>query len=135
MSRLIGKLGWNCCRADCWFQQCLAPLNTLTLKRSSKTGAFRHPGNHISRNQWLWKYLIYEADLYFQHALNLMDIAKMESKLQKMFSGFDHVAGIYLNYDGNRCDWHSTCYQTVLRFQIWIKETFSNSICLGLMEN
>ena len=27
------------------------------------------------------------------------------------------------------------CYQTVLRFHIWLKETFSNSVCLALIEN
>ena len=28
--------------------------------------------------------------------------------------------------DKNTCDQHSTCYQTVLRFQISLTETFSN---------
>ena len=48
---------------------------------------------------------------------------------------FEHIAGISLNYDKNTCDRQSTCYQTVLRFYIWLKEMFSNSICLGLTED
>ena len=48
---------------------------------------------------------------------------------------FGHVAGNYLNYNENTCDRQSTCYQTVLRFQIWLTEMFSNSICLLLMGN
>ena len=31
---------------------------------------------------------------------------------------FEDVAGNSLNYDENTCDWQSTCYKTVLRFQI-----------------
>ena len=37
--------------------------------------------------------------------------------------------------DENTCDQHSTCYETVLRFQISLTERFSNSICLASMEN
>ena len=69
-----------------------------------------------------------------------MEIAKMEEKFEKMFRVFDrmvieHVAGISLNYEKNTLYRQSPCYQTVLTFQIWLKETFSNSICRGLMEN
>ena len=46
-----------------------------------------------------------------------------------------HVARISLNNDKNTCDRESTRYQTVLRFQIRLKEMFSNTICLGLIEN
>ena len=48
---------------------------------------------------------------------------------------FEHVWGISVNYDKNTWDGQSTCYETVLRFYIRLKEMFSNSICLGLMEN
>ena len=48
---------------------------------------------------------------------------------------FEHVAGISLNDDENTFQPESTCYQAVLRFYIWIKEMFSNSIICGLMEN
>ena len=42
---------------------------------------------------------------------------------------------ISLNYDENTCDPQSSSFQTVLRFQIWLKEMFGNSICLGLTES
>ena len=48
---------------------------------------------------------------------------------------FEHIAGISLNYDDNPCGRQSTCYQTVLRFQMRLQEMFSNSISVGLMEN
>ena len=64
----------------------------------------------------------------------------MQKKLEKMFRvfqimAFEHVSGISLNYDKQTCERQSTCCQTVLRSQIWLKEMFSNSICIGLMEN
>ena len=34
----------------------------------------------------------------------------------------------------NTYDRQSTCYQTVLRFQISLSESFSNSMCVGSME-
>ena len=50
----------------------------------------------------------------------------METEIQKSFlvleiMAFERVVGIYLNYDKNTCDGKSTCYQAVLRFQIWLK--------------
>ena len=64
----------------------------------------------------------------------------MQEKFKKMFTLFEimtfaHLAGISLNYDLNTCDWQSTCYQTVLRFHFWLKQTVSNSIYLAIMEN
>ena len=47
---------------------------------------------------------------------------------------FEPVAGTYLNYDESTCDRQSTYYQRILRFQIWLRKMFSNSIFLGLME-
>ena len=48
---------------------------------------------------------------------------------------FKHVAGISLNSHEETCDQQSPCYQTVLGFHTRLKEMFSNSICLGIMEN
>ena len=38
------------------------------------------------------------------------------------------------NNEENTCDQELTCYETVLRFQIWLKEMFSSEICPGLIE-
>ena len=64
----------------------------------------------------------------------------MQYKFKKMFRdfeimAFEHVSGIFLKHDKNTCERQSTCYQTVLRFHILLKEVFSNSICLDLIEN
>ena len=48
---------------------------------------------------------------------------------------FYRVAVISLNYDENTCDQQLTCYQTLLRFHIGQTQMFSDSFCLGLMEN
>ena len=48
---------------------------------------------------------------------------------------FKHVAGTSLNSNENIFCRQSTYYQTVLRFHIFLKEMFSDSICLGIMEN
>ena len=48
---------------------------------------------------------------------------------------FERAAGICRNYDKNRSDRQSTCYQRVLRFQVSLEKIFSNSTCLDLMEN
>ena len=48
---------------------------------------------------------------------------------------FEHVSGISLNIDKNTCEPQSMCYETVLRFNIWIKEMVSNSIVFVIMEN
>ena len=45
------------------------------------------------------------------------------------------VAGISLNYVENTCDWPSTCYKMVVRFQIQLRVMINNSICLILMES
>ena len=47
----------------------------------------------------------------------------------------EHVSGISVNYDENTWERQSTCYETVLRFHIWLKELSSDSICLVPIEN
>ena len=61
-------------------------------------------------------------------------------KISKVFLileiwAFESVPWIYLHYGENTCDQQSACYQTVLRFQIWLRDIFSNSISLELMES
>ena len=48
---------------------------------------------------------------------------------------FEHVSGIFLNYDDNIWEPQSMCYKTVRKFHISQKEMFSNWICVRLMEN
>ena len=48
---------------------------------------------------------------------------------------FTHVAGTSLGSYENTFYQESTYYQPVLRFHISLKEMFSNSICLNIMEN
>ena len=47
---------------------------------------------------------------------------------------FKYVPGASLNSDNNAFFQESTCYQTVLRFHICLKKTFSYSICHGFIE-
>ena len=48
---------------------------------------------------------------------------------------FELVAKISLKSSKKRCDWSSTCWKTVLRFQIWLRQMLFDWICLRLMEN
>ena len=57
----------------------------------------------------------------------------MQKNIEKMFfvleiMGFECGAVTYLHYEVNSCDRQSTCYQTVPRFQIWLREIFSKWI-------
>ena len=57
-----------------------------------------------------------------------------------MFFVFEIIAlkpfpGISLIHDENTCDRQSTCYQTVLRFWISLREMFSKSISFRFIEN
>ena len=64
----------------------------------------------------------------------------MQKKLENIFSvfeiwAFQPVPGISFIYKVNTCDLEWTCYQTVLRFRIWIREIFSKSLCSRLIKN
>ena len=62
-----------------------------------------------------------------------MKILGMQKKFQKMFlvcviMAFEPFARSYLYYEENSSNRQSTCYQTVIRSHIWLREMFSNSI-------
>ena len=64
----------------------------------------------------------------------------MQSKVEEIvliseIMAFEDVAAIFLSYDKNTFDRQSTFYELVLWFQILLKEMFSKSNFLGLMEN
>ena len=48
---------------------------------------------------------------------------------------FQAFEGTYVYHEDDSCDRQLTCDKRVLRLQIWLKENFSNSICLGLIES
>ena len=47
------------------FQQCLVPVNTLTIERSTQRGPFRHLSNRVFCSQECREYLSSQADLIF----------------------------------------------------------------------
>ena len=82
---LIKVPPWSC-------QHCLIHVNTLTLEGCSEIEALGHSSNHITRSHYLPKYLTYKADLFFQNATNFVQIPKMLSKFEKIFSIVELVA-------------------------------------------
>ena len=67
-----------------------------------------------------------------------MHISEMQQKIQKKSSVFKMIAfevdaESYAYCGRNTCHRQSMCYQTDLRFQIRVKQTFSNSIYLEYM--
>ena len=64
----------------------------------------------------------------------------MQQRFEKLTLFFKIIScqlfkGISLCYQENTCDRPSMFSQTVLTFWILFREIFSNSICLGIMEN
>ena len=57
---------------QCKFEECLEPMNTLTLEGYSKTVAFEHGRNQTYWGKCIPKYLICEAELFFQNAHNFV---------------------------------------------------------------
>ena len=50
-------------------------------------------------------------------------------------NAFEVVARISLSYEENTCYRPSMCEETVLRFWMLFRESFSNSVCVGLVGN
>ena len=68
-----------------------------------------------------------------------MYISETQEKIQKMLfvseiTAFEVVAGNCAYCEGNTCTRQSMCKQTVLRFQISLRQAFSNSIYPRFME-
>ena len=102
----------------CRCEHCLRPVNIFTMEGCSKTGAYEHWSNLISRGYQLPKYLSYEADLFFQNGQNVY-IPELPWKIRKIFSvfeirAFEPFARISLIYDENTYDLQSSCIATKL---------------------
>ena len=68
-----------------------------------------------------------------------MHISEMQSKRDKMgflveIKSFEVVVRKSGYSDGNTCHRKLTCYETVWRFQMWLRQTFSKSIYPEFME-
>ena len=101
----------------CWLQQCFEPLTSWLPMHGSLIISARNCKN----------------------VLNFLHISEMQSKIDKMcflfeIKAFEVIAGISAYCVGNTCHRESTCYQTVRRFQMWLSQTFSNSIYLEFVE-
>ena len=74
---------------------------------------------------------------FFENALNFMHISEMQQEIQKKYfasekMAFEIVAGNSTYCCRNTCHQQLMRQQTVLRFHIRLKVTFSNSIYLEL---
>ena len=68
-----------------------------------------------------------------------MHISEMQEEILKKFflfeiKAFEFVLRKSAFSDGNTCHRESTCYQTLWKFQMWLRQTFSNSIYLKFLE-
>ena len=70
----------------CIFQWCSAPFNILTLIGCTKTGLFRHLGNHVFRSLKLGKYLNHEPHPFFQNVQHLLETSEMQKEIAETFS-------------------------------------------------
>ena len=74
---------------------------------------------------------------FFENALNFMHISEMQQKIRKMSFAYEIMAFEIISGNSEYC-YRNTCHrqlmreQTVLRFHIRLKVTFSNWIYLKL---
>ena len=73
-------------------QQCLNPFTMLPVKGSLETGLFGHISTHVFRSAYFRKEISYEGHLFFENVLNLMQISKMQEKIDKKIFVFEIIA-------------------------------------------
>ena len=73
-------------------QQCLNPFTMLPVKGSFETGLFGHISSHVFRSAYFRKEISYEGHLFFENVLNLMQISKMQEKIDKKIFVFEIIA-------------------------------------------
>ena len=120
---------------QCRFQQFLGPFGMLTVQRRSETELFSHLPNHFFCSLYIWQYISYETHVFFQIFQNLLQISEIKQKIEKELFPYEIIAFelIAVNshyYKESTCDQHS---QRELRFKISLRETFPNSIFLGIV--
>ena len=69
-------------------QQCLNQFTMLPVKGSFELGLFGHISSHVFRSAYFWKDLRYEGHLSFENVQNLMQISKMQQKIDEKFFFF-----------------------------------------------
>ena len=73
-------------------QHCLNPFTMLPVKGSFETGLFGHISSHVFRSAYFQKEISYEGHLFFENVLNLMQISKMQKKMDKKLFVFEIIA-------------------------------------------
>ena len=64
----------------------------LPVKGSFETGLIGHISRHVFRSALFWKEISYEGHPFFENVGNLMQISKMQEKIDKNFFVFKIIA-------------------------------------------
>ena len=68
----------------------------LAVKGSLEMGLFGHISSHVFRSAQFRKEISYEGHLFFENVLNLMQISKMQDKIDKKFFVFEIIASEFV---------------------------------------
>ena len=73
-------------------QHCLNSFTMLPVKESFETGLIGHMSRHVFRSAEFWKEISYEGHPFFKNVGNLMQISKMQKKIDKKNFVFEIIA-------------------------------------------
>ena len=107
------------------FQHCLIPFTMLLVEGFSETQLFRYLSNNVFRNPKFPKYISYEDEIFVKLCKIL---STFENAAENSEKASELSALICLYWEEKTFDQQSMCSQTVRRFCILLRDTFSNSI-------
>ena len=124
---------------SCWFRQCLELLNTLIAERCSEARRFGRSSNHLFRSQYFGKYWNYETHIFLSKCSKFnVGLIKAIKIAQKIFCFWDNAVWSccwkFFIFRREYLSSAANVLKTVLNFQFWLRQAFSNSIYRILME-
>ena len=124
---------------SCWFRQCLELLNTLIAERSSEARRFGRSSNHLFRSQYFGKYWNYETHIFLSKCSKFnVGLIKAIKIAQKIFCFWDNAVWSccckFIIFRREYLSSAANVLKTVLNFQFWLRQAFSNSIYRILMK-
>ena len=138
LSEINGKLGRRCCAPGfrsvwdsltCWIPKGVLKQELSLIQVTTYFGV-----NNFREDEALKLIFFSKMRNIFNRFCNCNSNFRLFFLVLKI-TAFEHTPGIFLQSDEKTCGRLSTCWKTLLRFQIWLRQLFSNSICLTLMES
>ena len=122
------------------FKQCFGHFNMLTQHKCSDAGLFRHLSNHDFCNLKFWQISqLWGSSLFSKSSKFDVDFRNVEKNQENILSFREnciwiHFVKLALLPRQNACHHQSICSETVSRFQILLRQNFSNWSFFKLIE-